>query len=67
MKESPLKDEIGFPTKIFSTNTKADFLSYLDDILNKADSEHLKLVNEVYGEDWGNPYVTILERYKEDK
>lgn len=61
LKKAPLKDKIGFPTKIFSTNTKSDFLSYLDGILDEADPKHLKLVKEIYGDDWGDPYLTILK------
>jgi hypothetical protein len=61
LKESPLKDEIKFSTKIFSINTKTEFLNYLDSILDEASPNHLELVKKVYGEDWGEPYLTILE------
>lgn len=63
LKEAPLKDEIiKYPAKVFSTSAKSEFLDCLDNILKEADAEHMKMVREVYGDKWGEPFLTILEK-----
>lgn len=64
LRESPLCNSINYGTKVFSQNTKDEFLRYLDDIESNASKEHLYAVNEVYGEDWREPYVTIYKSQK---
>lgn len=49
LNEMPLKTEINYNTKTFSTNTRKKFLKYLDEILKNADPEHIKLVEKAYG------------------
>ena len=61
MKEKPFSDNIGFPTKIFSQSNKEEFIEYLNDIESNAPKEHLSKVNEVYGESWKLPYVTLYK------
>lgn len=63
--ESPLRERLAYPAKVFSTNTRDGFLTYLDDIEKNADPEHMKTVKELYGADWGEPYLGILR--KEDR
>ncbi len=59
LSEKPLCDEINYGTKIFSYATKEEFLAYLDDIRSKASKEHLKIVEGVYGRDWGKPFTEL--------
>ena len=61
--EEPLCNEIKYGTKIFSLNTKDEFLEYLDGIKTDAPKEHFDVVKEVYGVDWGKPFV---ELYRQD-
>jgi hypothetical protein len=58
--------KIGFPTRIFSQATKQEFLDYLDELYAAADPELIKVVRQVYGDDWDKPYDTILIDEKED-
>lgn len=48
-------------TKLYSASNKKEFLEYLDAIEKGASKEHLKLVSEVYGEDWAEPYWNMYE------
>lgn len=64
LKDNPLKTAISRMPKIFSLANQNDFLAYLDEIEKSASKEHLDAVKEVYGEDWGQPYETILNEFK---
>jgi hypothetical protein len=57
----PQKHALGYPTRVFSPNNKADFIDYLREIENQADPRILKCVKDVYGPDWGKPYLTMYE------
>jgi hypothetical protein len=48
----------GYTTKIFSSRTFSDFMSYLDSIETNADPKHLQYVADAYGET--KPYMNIL-------
>lgn len=61
LKERPLCDEINYGTKVFSQNTKDEFLNYLDSIEKSATKEHLDKVDEVYGKDWKKPFTTLYK------
>ncbi len=50
-----------FKVKTFSMKNKDEFLSYLNDIQSTADKKHLKIVKEVYGEDWPKPFLEMYE------
>ncbi len=65
LKEKPLRDEIDYGTRIFSLNNKAELLDYLDAIEAGASKEHLAAVQEVYGDDWRQPYVTLYQNRSE--
>ena len=52
---------------VFSSDNKRDFLAYLDSILISAPSEHLKIVERLYGERWLEPYFDVLKHDKERK
>ena len=62
LKELKISGHIKYPAKVFSSNTRQDYLTYLDDILMGASQEHLSTIKDVYGEDWGKPFLTILDR-----
>jgi hypothetical protein len=46
----------------FSVKNLPEFINYLDDIKREASAEHLAMVREIYGENWGKPYVTIFTK-----
>jgi hypothetical protein len=60
--ETPLRVEDEYGTKVFSINIKADFLNYLDDIEANITQDHFDRVNEVYGDSWREPYVTMYQK-----
>ena len=59
--ENPIKDRIGFDTRIFSLNSKDKFLLYLSEIEDRASSEHISKLNEVYGDSWKEPFHSIYQ------
>lgn len=59
LREEPLKSRISYQTKVFSVNTKEEFLKYLDEIENSTPKGHFDKVKEVYGETWHKPYHTL--------
>jgi hypothetical protein len=62
VRQRELQEDLGEDVRFFSLrpNEKAEFLAYLEDIERSAASEHLQLVEEVYGPDWPAPYVDLL-------
>lgn len=62
LKELTVGGHINYPTKVFSSNNRQEFLDYLDDILDNLSQDHINTVKDVYGEDWGSPFLTILDR-----
>lgn len=50
LKEQPLQRDLKFGAKVFSLQSKSDFLGYLDDVKSRATKEHLQTVQEIYGE-----------------
>ena len=59
LREEPLRSRISYQTKVFSVNTKEEFLKYLDEIENGTPKGHFDKVKEVYGETWHKPYNTL--------
>lgn len=60
--EEPISGNIScYDTQIFSLNNKDAFLEYLDGIEASTPREHFDKVREVYGDDWGRPYVTLYK------
>ena len=47
--------------KIFSSRNRRDFLSYLAALEAEADPDHVNLVVRTYGEEWLQPYRSMLE------
>lgn len=58
------KETSKYQAKIFSLQSKEEFLKYLDDILKSASKLHMNKVKEVYGEKWDQPYWSMYEREK---
>ena len=50
-----------YPTKIFSTRSRDDFLEYLHELEADAEPAHLDIVTRTYGETWTQPYRSMLE------
>ena len=66
MREEPLKTKLGhFGTRIFSSRTGDAFLEYLDSLERHAGADHVRLVAEVYGDDWSVPYRELLIHARE--
>ncbi|MDE2784278.1 MAG: hypothetical protein OXK77_15090 [Gemmatimonadota bacterium] len=62
LSERPVAPKVeDYPTKIFSTRTRRDFLSYLDALEAEADPDHVDLVVRTYGETRTEPYRSMLE------
>lgn len=61
LNDEPLKSGLDYNTKIFSLNTKGDFLSFLDSISDNAPKGHFDIINEIYGPGWETPFTTMYE------
>lgn len=61
LRDAPLNSVLTKMPRVFSLSNQDDFFSYLDDIENTAPSGHLQTVREVYGDEWGQPYTTVLK------
>jgi Zn ribbon nucleic-acid-binding protein len=58
--EGPVASEVEkYPTRIFSTRSRLDFLAYLDTL--EDDPTHVERVARTYGERWTEPYRPMLE------
>ena len=61
--EQPLYDHIKeYNTKLFSLNTKEEFLEYLNQLKLNIPQDHLDKIKEVYGNDWPKPYMTLYNQ-----
>jgi hypothetical protein len=56
----PKKRKLPYKARIFSPSTGREFISYLQDLERNAPPFHMKLVEQVYGPDWGEPYTTMF-------
>ena len=62
LSERPVAPQVeDYPTRIFSSRTRRDFLSYLDALEAEADPDHVDLVVRTYGETRIEPYRSMLE------
>lgn len=53
LSENPIKEQLNeYGTKIFSLNTKDDFIRYLDEIKASNQPPDIKLIEDVYGKNW---------------
>ncbi|HZS16489.1 MAG TPA: hypothetical protein VFA51_01010 [Candidatus Udaeobacter sp.] len=65
MTDRELRDEFRECRASFFSLRKADeFLAYLDEIKASISTEHLQLVDEVYGPDWTTPYIDLLRDHE---
>ncbi|MCB0272642.1 MAG: hypothetical protein KDD46_06490 [Bdellovibrionales bacterium] len=60
LRDQPLKNCIDKMPQVFSMANKQEFLTYLDNIEKNTPTTHFEKVKEVYGEEWVNPYLTVL-------
>jgi hypothetical protein len=59
--DNPLRDEVAkYPARVFSLRSKDQFLDFLDSIEKEAHPFHLRMVKEVYGDNWGEPYLSLI-------
>ena len=62
LSEPPVAPRVKHHTaNIFSTRNRSDFLSYLAALEAEADPDHVNLVVRTYGEEWLQPYRSMLE------
>ncbi len=61
LQEGDIRERLGYSTRVFSTSDFIGFFTYLDEIRLSATAEHLAKVREVYGAEWGKPYVEVFE------
>jgi len=64
LREEPVRSRLGFPTRVFSMADKNQLLDYLDDIHDRIPEDHLRVVEEVYGSDWPEPFTAMYETDK---
>lgn len=53
-----------FPAKVFSLNNKDDFLDYLDQLITEVPESQIKILKDMCGESYANPYWAIIESEK---
>ena len=60
LSEKPVASRIDYPCKVFSTRTRDEFLGFLAALRSGTSEVHRQRVAEIYGENWEEPYFTIL-------
>lgn len=55
-----------FPAKIFSLNTKSEFLDYLDQLVAEIPLEQINILKDINGENYARPYWDIIEHEKQE-
>ena len=58
--EARINNVIDDKTMIYSSLNNIEFINYLDEIEQNASIEYLQKIREVYGDNWGNPYITMF-------
>ena len=61
----PQTHRLPYSTRIFCPSQGREFLEYLKDIKNSSTAEHVRLVEEVYGPGWNEPYLNIFRPNKQ--
>jgi hypothetical protein len=59
LQDIPKDHALPYPCEVFSPNTGADFIHYLEEIRDSVTPEHLHLVEQVYGPDPLKPPTSI--------
>lgn len=59
--DNPLRGEVGnYPVRVFSQRNQGEFLEFLDGIEKETHPHHFKMVKDVYGENWDEPYMSLI-------
>lgn len=58
--------KLGIYNKFYSANNFDEFFQYLDEIEHNTPTSHFEIVKEIYGEEWGKPYISMYEKSKFD-
>lgn len=53
--EEPLRTNIDYDARVFSSNSRDDFLAFLRELRESLSDAYVEKVKEVYGEDWIRP------------
>ena len=61
LNEEPLRSELKFDTQIFSMKNRNRFIEYLEKIKQEIPNEHIKIIHEVYGENWIKPFTQMYQ------
>lgn len=55
-----------FNARVFSLRNKEEFLDYLDQLVNDIPEEQMEILKDMEGEDYGEPYWSIIEHEKRE-
>jgi hypothetical protein len=61
LSDIPKEHRLPYETKIFTSKTKAQFLSYIQQIRTDAPESHIDVVRATYGDDWESPRVDLMK------
>jgi hypothetical protein len=64
LSDIPQTHRLPYNARIFSPIRGKEFLEYLKDIKNACAPEHIRLVEEVYGPGWKEPYLNLFRPEK---
>ncbi len=60
LREEPLRTRIDYGTRVFSRNTRQQFLDYVNELQATIPDEHVDLVRDVYGEGYLRPFTEVF-------
>ena len=60
LSEEPLRTRIDYGTRVFSWNTRQQFLDYLDELHAGVSEEHVELIRDLYGEGYLRPFTELF-------
>ncbi len=63
--EEPLRTQIDYGTRVFSWNTRHQFLDYLDELRAAVSDEHMELVRDIYGAGYLRPFTEVFAAQEE--
>jgi hypothetical protein len=59
--DNPLRKEAAkYSVRVFSLRNQNEFFEFLDVIEREAKQFHLEMVKQIYGENWGEPYMSLI-------
>lgn len=62
LRDIPRSHRPDYPTRLFSTRTLQDFVTYLRELLAGITPEHRALLDRVYGTNWATPNLKLFDQ-----